>query len=148
MIDHINIVVSDLDKSIAFYELLGFELEGRGMLEGEWICATVGLPDVRAEYAKMAIPGRETALELLKYYSPPGGADPENGVPNRIGLRHMAFKVDDIEEVIRRLKGEGVEFFSDIQEYKPADKKLVYFLGPDDVILELAEYEGGVVRKR
>ncbi len=141
LIDHVNIVVSDLDESVRFYRMLGFEVTHRDRLEGSWISDIVGLPEVKGEYARLLFPQTQTALELMQYYNPPGGADPDNGKPNRIGLRHMAFKVTGIEEVVERLKKEGVKFFSEIQVYEPAKKKLVYFLGPDNVVLELAQYD-------
>ncbi|NCC21834.1 MAG: hypothetical protein EOM26_05140 [Alphaproteobacteria bacterium] len=140
LIDHVNIVVSDLNKSVAFYERLGFDTVHRDILEGRWISDIVGLPDVKGEYAKLKFPGTETALELMQYFRPEGGADPQAGEPNRKGLHHMAFRVENIEEIVGRLKGASVTFFSDIQEYAPAKKKLVYFYGPDNVVLEFCQY--------
>ncbi len=139
-IDHINIVVSDLQNAIRFYEMLGFERGHGGILEGEWVSRIVGLPDVRAEYVQLRFPGTQTDLELIQYFVPEGGRDPEMSKPNQIGFRHMALRVQNIEELVEHLKNEGVKFFSDIQVYEPKNKKLVYFLGPDDVVLELAEY--------
>lgn len=140
LVDHVNIVVSNLDESVAFYERIGLEAVHRDILEGRWISDIVGLPEVRGEYVKMIFPGTETALELMQYFQPEGGADPQASEPNRKGLRHIAFRVKNIEDIVRNLKGAGVAFFSDVQEYAPAKKKLVYFYGPDDVVLELCEY--------
>ncbi len=140
LIDHINIVCSDLDASIAFYEMLGFETVHRDVLEGAWISDIVGLPGVKGEYAKLLFPDTETALELMQYYRPAGGKDTDMSKPNQLGLRHMAFRVEDIEVLVAKLRSKDVTFFSDIQEYKPTNKKLVYFLGPDGEILEFAQY--------
>ncbi len=52
----------------------------------------------------------------------------------------MAIEVGNIEKVVSDLKKKGTIFFSDIQVYN-VTKKLCYFLGPEDIIIELAEYE-------
>jgi len=59
---------------------------------------------------------------------------------NQIGFRHIAFQVENIEEIVENLKGKGVEFVSSIQSYPKTGKRLVYFLGPDGILLELAQY--------
>lgn len=139
-IDHINISVSDLEKSKEFYiNLLGFKLETEGDLEGDWMDRTVGLENVKAKYAKLIIPNSETSLELIQYYSPSGERDSKISQANQIGFRHMAFEVNGIENFYQKLKDAGVEIFSELQFYK-IRKQLCYFLGPDGEILELAEY--------
>ena len=47
--------------------------------------------------------------------------------------------MENIETIYGKLKDAGVKMFSELQVYNQ-DKKLCYFAGPDDVILELAEY--------
>jgi catechol 2,3-dioxygenase-like lactoylglutathione lyase family enzyme len=139
-IDHINISVSDLETTKRFFtELLGFEVRQEGYLEGEWMDRTVGLKDVKARFTKLVIPGTETSIELIQYFNPPGSRDAETGKANTIGFRHIAFEVENIEAVYDRLHKAGVKLFSDIQLYNEK-KKLCYFYGPDDIILELAEY--------
>lgn len=139
-IDHINIVVQDLENAKNFFLNLGFTVVKQGMLEGEWIDRVVRLPQVKAEYVALTIPQTETNLELLKFYSPEGKEDPQISMPNQIGFRHMALEVKDIESAVLDLKKKGITFFSDIQIYNEK-KKLCYFLGPEGIILELAEYQ-------
>lgn len=139
-IDHINIVVSNLEESAEFFQALGFEIQHQGDLQGEWISQIVGLQDVSARYVSLELPGENTRLELIKYYSPSSLGDDEISVANKLGLRHLAFRVSNIEEVVSRLKQRGVSFLSPIQVYEPTNKKLVYLLGPDGVLLELAQY--------
>ena len=139
-IDHINISVTNLEKSKEFYiNLLGFQLDVEGKLKGDWMDRTVGLKNVSAKFAKLIIPNTETSLELIQYYTPTGKKDLKLSSANQIGFRHMAFEVNGIEKVYQRLKDAGVKVFSELQFYK-TNKKLCYFLGPDGEILELAEY--------
>jgi catechol 2,3-dioxygenase-like lactoylglutathione lyase family enzyme len=53
-IDHINIVVKDLEKVKAFFASLGFEVMDQPQLSGAWISETVGLENVDAEYVRLS----------------------------------------------------------------------------------------------
>jgi glyoxylase I family protein len=147
-IDHINIVVADLARSVKFYtEVLGFRKTHDVHMEGAWIEAIVGLRGVKGLVAFVEPPGGGLRLELLQYESPAGAARPENSRANTIGLRHIALRVDDIAGMTARLRSAGVTLFSDpvlvpagVVKFAAGDKTLVYFLDPDGVILELAEY--------
>ena len=139
-IDHVNIVVSDLDDAKSFFLDIGFEEMTASRLGGRQMSTVTGLADIEAEYVALSLPGADTHLELIQYFSPAGGKDPELKKANRLGFRHLAFSVDNIEAVVQMLKAKGVEFLSDIQIWKKTGKKLVYFYGPDGILLELAQY--------
>lgn len=140
-IDHINAVVRDIDAAVRFFVDIGFVEKHRATIEGEWVDAVVGLKNVKATFAALTIPGAETVLELLQYHRPKGEADPHASESNRIGWRHIALRVENIEETYRTLSAKGVKFLSPVQQ-SPSyrGKKLCYFLGPDDLLLEIAEY--------
>jgi catechol 2,3-dioxygenase-like lactoylglutathione lyase family enzyme len=148
-VDHINIVVTDLERSVRFYtELLGFRKTREANLEGEWIDRIVGLRGVKARAVFIVAPAGEPRIELLAYETPAGEAFAENSRANTIGLRHIAFRVDDMVATVGRLRAAGVTVFSDpvrvptgVVQHDAGDKTLVYFLDPDGVILELAEYK-------
>ena len=148
-IDHINIVVSDLERSVKFYtELLGFELLNKVNLEGEWIDEIVGLKGVVAEVVFIIAPEGEPRIELLSYKTPKGEAISPNSMANTIGLRHIAFRVDDINAMANRLKDAGVKLLSDpiqvpetVLPPEAGRKSLCYFHDPDGVLLEIAEYK-------
>ncbi|GJQ60927.1 MAG: VOC family protein [Candidatus Scalindua sp. AMX11] len=139
-IDHVNVVVSDLDEAKAFFRQLGFSIGNEGRLEGEWISAIVGLPDVKARYVTLSLGDVGTNLELIQYYSPASGQDPWMSKANQLGYRHIAFEVEDLERTVQDLKEKGVTFLSPIQTYPETGKRLVYFYGPDMILLELAQY--------
>lgn len=149
-IDHINIVVKDLERSVRFYcDVLGFVKTRDVYMEGDWIEAIVGLRGVKGKVAFVEPPGGGVRFELLEYVAPQGVVLPENAKPNTHGLRHVAFRVDDIAAMTAKLRAAGVTLFSDpvkvpggVVKFSGGDKTLVYFLDPDDVILELAEYGG------
>ena len=101
---------------------LGLELEGEGSLEGAWLDKLVGLNDVKTSLAFFRVPDGQgigqANIELVKYHRPPD----ENGIQelpaNTLGIRHIAFAVEDIEAVVARLKEKGTETFSEIYDYE------------------------------
>jgi catechol 2,3-dioxygenase-like lactoylglutathione lyase family enzyme len=138
-IDHLNIVVSDLDQTKEFFCLLGFREGIRSELDAQFLEKVTGIRGARGQFVSMHHPGSGMAIELLKFDAEavtavnPGRAD-------QIGYRHLAFAVADIEQTVRRLQEAGVEFLSPIQTWEKTGKRLVYFRGPDGILLELAEY--------
>lgn len=148
-IDHLNVVVTDMARSLAFYcDVLGFAKTKEARLTGEWIERIVGLPGVQAHAVFIDPPGGGPRIELLQYETPAGGAHAENSRANTIGLRHFALRVDDIAAMVTKLRAAGVTVFSDpvrvpggvVKFDAGASKTLAYLLDPDGVIIELAEY--------
>jgi len=138
-IDHLNIVVSNLADARAFFALLGFR-EGLGAeLDPAFLQKLTGIAGARGRFVTMQHPGSNVTLELLQYEEN-SGADPHLGRADRIGLRHLAFAVDDIDSIVARLTEAGVTFLSAIQTWEKTGKRLVYLHGPDGILLELAEY--------
>ncbi len=139
-IDHLNIVVHDLDQVADFFVLLGFEIEDRAELSGAWISKIVGLENVQAEYVKLHLPDSDVRLELIRYDAPASEMEIQENKANDQGFRHLAFAVSEIDAVVERLSGEGIEFLSPVHTYEKTGKRLVYFRGPEGILLELAEY--------
>lgn len=139
-IDHVNVVVSDLDEAKTFFTQLGFSVGNEGNLEGEWISAIVGMKDVKARYVTLSLGGAGTNLELIQYYTPASEKDQKMNKSNQLGFRHIAFQVEDLEKTVQDLKEKGVTFLSPIQTYPKTGKRLVYFYGPDGILLELTQY--------
>lgn len=147
-IDHLNIVVADMARSLNFYtQILGFKKTQEVHLEGAWIERIVGLSGVKAHAVFIVSPGGEPRIELLHYEMPGGVALAENSRANTLGLRHFALRVDDIEEMTGTLRAAGVSVFSEpvrvpagLVKFASGSKTLVYFLDPDGVMVELAEY--------
>lgn len=138
-IDHLNIVVSDLPATRAFFGLLGFEEGIAAELDTRFMESLTGITGAQGRFVAMHHPASNVAIELLKFDVSPK-PDPDLGRADRIGLRHLALAVTDIEAVVTRLAMHGIEFLSPIRTWEKTGKKLVYFRGPDGILLELAEY--------
>ncbi len=108
--DNVLLVVDDLKAAIAFFAELGLELEGETTVEGQWVDRIVGLHGVRSDIAVMRTPDGHGRIELDKFHTPPAvRAEPEHAPVNTLGIRRIMFAVDDIENVLGRLRSHGAE---------------------------------------
>src|SRR6185436_11617800 len=94
--DHVSVVVDDLEAAKAFFVELGMELEGEAPIEGPEVDRLNALTGVRVDIAMMRTPDGHGRLELTKFHNPAVvRAEPENALGNTLGLRSIMFAVDD-----------------------------------------------------
>src|SRR3954464_6595960 len=104
--DNVLIVVDDLDAAKAFFAELGMELEGQTQVEGPSVDSTVGLDGVRADIAMMRTPDGHGRVELTTFHTPPAvRSEPQSAPANTLGIRRIMFAVEDIDDVVARLRG-------------------------------------------
>jgi catechol 2,3-dioxygenase-like lactoylglutathione lyase family enzyme len=137
--DNVGIVVDDLEAATAFFLELGMELENGMPVEGPWVDRVVGLDDVRVDIAMMRTPDGHSRLELTKFHTPAAvGAEQENAPANVLGIRRIMFAVDDIDDVLARLRTHGAELVGEVAQYEDI-YRLCYVRGPEGIIVALAE---------
>ena len=137
--DNVGIVVDNLEATIEFFRELGLELEGRGMVEGEWAGRVTGLGDQRVEIAMMRTPDGHSRIELSRFLEPPVVADHRNAPVNALGYLRVMFAVDDIDETLARLLEHGAELVSsEVVQYEDS-YRLCYIRGPEGLLIGLAE---------
>jgi catechol 2,3-dioxygenase-like lactoylglutathione lyase family enzyme len=139
--DHVGIVVDDLEAAIAFFVELGLEPHGDGQVDGDWVDRIVGLEGIQVGFAMMQAPDGHGRIELIKFHAPTGGAGDRHAPANIPGLRHIAFVVDDIDAVVARLQGHGGELVGEVVRYENV-YRLCYIRGPEGIIVELAQEIG------
>jgi catechol 2,3-dioxygenase-like lactoylglutathione lyase family enzyme len=140
--DNVLIVVDDLEAAKAFFAELGMELQGETTVEGPWVDQTVGLEDVRADIAMMRTPDGSGRVELSRFHNPPAvRAEPENAPANALGMRRIMFAVEDIDDVVARLRTHGAELVGEIAQYEDM-YRLCFVRGPEGVVIGLAEELG------
>ena len=137
-LDNVGIVVEDLAAAIEFFGELGLELEGRGMVEGEWAGRVTGLGDQRVEIAMMRTPDGHSRLELSQFLAPPVVADHRNAPVNALGYLRVMFAVDDIDDTLDRVRKHGAELVGDVVQYEDV-YRLCYIRGPEDLLIGLAQ---------
>src|ERR1700684_4349140 len=101
--DHVGITVRDLDAVTAFFAGLGFETEGRTVLEGEFLDTVIGIPNSSTEIVMLRPPCGGTGLELSRFIRPDHEPGSHGPMANELGLRNVTFEVDDLEAILGRL---------------------------------------------
>jgi catechol 2,3-dioxygenase-like lactoylglutathione lyase family enzyme len=139
--DHVGITVADLDSVADFFVGLGFEIEGRTFVEGEFLDTVCGIPDSRTEIVMLKPPDGGTRLELGRFVRPDHEPGSPNAMANELGLRNISFEVDDLPAVVDRLAADGYGLVGGIGEYEGV-WRMAYVRGPEGLIVSLAERIG------
>lgn len=122
VVHHVAIIVSDYEKSRKFY------------------VEQLELPVIRENYRedrddyKLDLQAGDIELEIFGVKNPPKRVTN----PEACGLRHLAFRVDDIEEAVKWLNAKGIET-EPIRFDSYTQKRMTFFRDPDDLPLELHE---------
>jgi catechol 2,3-dioxygenase-like lactoylglutathione lyase family enzyme len=132
--DHVGITVADLDRATAFFEGLGLEVEGRMFMEGEFVDTVIGIPDSRSEIVMLRPPGGGTGLELSSFTRPEHQPGSPAAMSTELGLRNVAFEVDDLQAAVKGLVG-GIGQYENVW-------RMAYVRGPEGIIVALAERIG------
>jgi len=139
--DHVGVTVRNLDRVTAFFTALGLEVDGRTFVEGEFIDTVTAIPGSRTEIVMLKTPDGGTAVELSSFVRP----DPEPGTPdamaNQLGLRSLAFEVDDVQAQVDRMAADGYGLVGGVGEYEGV-WRMAYVRGPEGIIVALAERLG------
>jgi lactoylglutathione lyase len=115
--------ITDIDRSVAFYEALGFEDRRRMPIRDEAINVFMGLP------------GDADRLELTYNF----GVDSyEVGT----GYGHIAVSVDDIDETLGRLKEQDIEPEREPYRVRDGGSRICFVRDPDGYRIELIDRSG------
>ena len=122
-IHHIAIIVSDIEKAREFYvQKLGFEVIRENYRENrnDWKL------DLRVD--------EHTELEIFAEKNPPKRVNR----PEACGLRHLAFRVESVDETVKELKSLGIECEAIRRDTYTKDK-MTFFHDPDGLPIEIHE---------
>jgi catechol 2,3-dioxygenase-like lactoylglutathione lyase family enzyme len=139
--DHVGITVADLDAATEFFVGLGLEVENRMFVEGEFLDTVIGIPDSRTEIVMLKPPDGGTALELSSFVRPDHTPGSPSAMANELGLRNVAFEVDDLQAAVDRAAEDGFGLVGGIGDYE-GFWRMAYVRGPEGIIVSLAERIG------
>ncbi len=138
-LDHVSVVVDDLEAARAFFVELGLELEGESPVEGPWVDRVNGLEGVQVDIVMMRTPDGHGRLELTKFRNPRlVEITPAIAPPNALGLRSVMFTVESVDDTVARLRANGAELIGEVVQYGDM-YRLCYVRGPAGIIVALAE---------
>lgn len=137
--DHVGITVADLDTVTAFFVSLGLEVEGSPMfIEGEFLDTVIGIPGSRTQIVMLRAPDGGTRLELSSFVRPDHQPGSPGAMANELGLRNVAFEVEDLQASVDQLAADGYGLVGGIGQYEHI-WRMAYVRGPEGIIVSLAE---------
>ncbi|WP_374971085.1 VOC family protein [Terrabacter sp. BE26] len=139
--DHVGITVSDLDAATAFFVGLGLETQGSATVEGAFIDTVTGIPGSSTRIVMLQPPGGGTCVELSSFSRPDHVPGSPAALANELGLRSIAFEVDDLTAVVDRLASDGYGLVGGIGEHEGV-WRMAYVRGPEGITVALAERIG------
>jgi catechol 2,3-dioxygenase-like lactoylglutathione lyase family enzyme len=140
--DNVGIVVQSLDDAIAFFTEIGLKLEGRATIEGEWAGRVTGLGNQCVEIAMMVTPDGHSRLEISRFLTPTTIADHRTAPVNSLGYLRVMFTVDNIDEMVSRLRKHGAQLVGEVVQYENS-YRLCYIRGTEGLLIGLAEQLNG-----
>ncbi|MFW5470636.1 VOC family protein [Knoellia sp. CPCC 206435] len=139
--DHVNITVDDLDAVTTFFVGLGLEVEGRTVVEGEFLDTVIGIPDARTEIVMLRPPGGGTGIELSRFDRPSSQPGSPDAIATVLGIRTVCFEVTGLRAQVARLAEDGFGLVGGIGEYDGV-WLMAYVRGPEGIVVSLAERTG------
>jgi len=137
-IDHIGINVENLEAAKTFFTDLGFTVVGEAKMQGELVDRVTGLKDVKDDLVMLQAPDKQLNIELVKFHNPVDKAGIQPSAANTLGLRHLCFEVEDMDNTLASIQQNGYKLVGESQTYENT-WKLCYIYGPEGIIIELAE---------
>jgi catechol 2,3-dioxygenase-like lactoylglutathione lyase family enzyme len=147
-VDSVGITVSDMDRSVAFYEhILDFHKIADREVAGERYEHLYGLFGVRLRVVRMQL--GDEAIELMQFLAPRGRRIPEDSASNDLWFQHVAIIVSDMDAAYARLRQNNVAHASSgpqrLPDWNPnaGGIRAFYFRDPDDNTLEILQFPPG-----
>jgi catechol 2,3-dioxygenase-like lactoylglutathione lyase family enzyme len=147
---HINVNVTNFERSLAFYQLLGFKIvRDIGEAGNKYIERALRMPHPavgRAALLQCSDDKRSTRLDLIEWKSPKAEGKPYPHLWH-VGMARLALVTDELQAICDKVKAanmEGVEFFSEPQVIPKGDGKgsdsFICFTDPDGTVIELIQF--------
>jgi catechol 2,3-dioxygenase-like lactoylglutathione lyase family enzyme len=138
---HVNICVRDMERSIRFYQALGFTKVNDFVLDDPSVgdALRVKARKLRGVFMCLGNDPSAPVLDLVQFIDPPTQGQPYPTL-NNVGICRIAFAVDDIDKTYEELKAKQVEFVAPLKKLDGlggAKIGVVCFKDPDGTVLEL-----------
>jgi catechol 2,3-dioxygenase-like lactoylglutathione lyase family enzyme len=139
---HVNLVARDWERLSRFYQDV-FEcvpVPPRRDQSGPWLDAGTGLEHARLRGEHLRLPGLGGSGPTLEIYSYDQRLDKPEAAPNRLGLGHLAFQVDDVHAHLARVvaaQGRAVGSVVSLPVPGKGTVTFVYAADPEGNLIEL-----------
>lgn len=139
---HFNINCTNLDRTLPFYEMLGFKviLDFREGMKSQEMAEAFGLSvaDLKGVHLRIGDNENATRIDMLQFVAPPPQGQPYPTL-NNTGVARVCLKTVNIWGMYENLKAKGVKFLSEPKKLPGTAVTIVCFKDPDGTFLELLE---------
>jgi glyoxylase I family protein len=139
---HFNINCTNLERTLPFYEMLGFNvvLDLRDGMSSKEMAESFGMQTVALKGVHLRLGDDENAtrIDLLEFTEPQTAGEPYPHL-HHTGIARMCLKTTNIQQVYEDLKAKGVHFLSEPKTLPGTRVTIVCFKDPDGTFLELLE---------
>lgn len=139
---HLNINCSNLEKTLPFYEMLGFKvvLDFRDGMNSQEMADAFGMKkaDIVGVHLRLGDDANATRIDLLEFKDPPSTGQPYSHLAHT-GIARMCLKTTDIWQAYKELKDKKVDFISEPKQLPGTNVIIVCFKDPDGTFIELIE---------
>jgi predicted enzyme related to lactoylglutathione lyase len=143
---HTNIIAKDW-KSLANFYTRVFDcvpvLPERNY-HGEWLEKGTGVKNAKLKGVHLRLPGYNESGPTLEIFQYSDKVDSEKSLPNKIGIGHLSFQVDDVENILNKAMGNGGSKIGEISEHHITGVgllKYIYIYDPENNIIELQSWK-------
>lgn len=139
---HFNINCTNIERTLAFYQLLGFKviLDFREGMTSKEMADAFGMKtaNLKGVHLRLGDAADATRIDLLEFTEPPPTGQPYPHLYHT-GIARMCLKTTNIERDYRDLSAKGIRFMSEPKKLPGTSVSIVCFKDPDGTFVELLE---------
>jgi catechol 2,3-dioxygenase-like lactoylglutathione lyase family enzyme len=140
---HLAVNSTDLDRSVAFYTRLGFQVAADRTVRNEKVKEAFAVPsgDLRFVHLRLGDDPNATLLDIVQWFDPSTADSPGTPPQHQRGITRFAVLTEDTERVYRELSADGVEFLTKPTTVMTPEGgwKVCLAVDPDGVIVQITE---------
>ncbi len=141
---HCNINVTDLDRSLPFYQMLGFKIivDFREGMSSPELAKALGMNEATLRGVHLSADGdpNKTRIDLVEFQEPKTEGKPYPHL-HHVGINRVSIRTSDLQQMYRDLKSKGVTFLSEPVTLPGTNFTFVCFTDPDGTVLQFVEGE-------
>jgi glyoxylase I family protein len=137
---HVNICVRDMERSIRFYQDLGFSKVNDFTMDDPSVGDALGVKakKLRGVFMRLGNDANAPVLDLVQFIDPPTQGQPYPTL-NNVGICRIAFTVDDIDKTYEELKAKGATFVMAPAQREGEGIKLAVCIDPDGLPIAIEQ---------
>src|SRR5258708_24101407 len=114
---HVNICVRDMERSVSFYQDIGFNKVNDFTLDDPSVGDALGLKakKLRGVFMRLGNDANAPVLDLVQFIDPPTQGSPYPTL-NNVGICRIAFKVDDIVKTYEELQAQKIDIVAPVMK--------------------------------